>query len=201
MKKKPKYYVVWKGRKTGVFGSWEECFQQVHGFEDAQYKSFPTQEEAEIAFHKGLTSPVKQQKQQVQTFLKPIKRSICVDAACSVTKQLMEYRGVFYDTGKVLFHRGPYEGASNNIGEFLAIVHAMAYMKQNNLNYPVYSDSNTAISWVLKKHVNTKIIVSEPVKLMIEKALTWLYKNKTPYELLKWNTALWGEIPADFGRK
>lgn len=201
MKKKQKYYVVWKGRKTGVFETWEECLKHVHGFEDALYKAFSSRTEAEEAFQKGFCSKQKPSFTKAPAGKPPQKRSICVDAACSVTRQIMEYRGVFLDTGKVLFHRGPYEGASNNIGEFLAIVHAMAYMQKNNVKYPVYSDSNTAITWVIKQQVNTKIIVSQPIQLMIEKAVTWLKTNHQHYEILKWNTALWGEIPADFGRK
>jgi viroplasmin and RNaseH domain-containing protein len=34
---KPKFYVVWKGRKTGVYSSWEACAAQVQGFTGAQY--------------------------------------------------------------------------------------------------------------------------------------------------------------------
>lgn len=45
-----KYYVVWKGRQTGIFTSWAECKAQVDKFAGAKYKSFPTQEEAESAF-------------------------------------------------------------------------------------------------------------------------------------------------------
>ena len=47
---KQKYYVVWKGRKTGVFTTWQECSAQVTGFNGAEYKSFENREAAEIAF-------------------------------------------------------------------------------------------------------------------------------------------------------
>lgn len=50
MSKKTKYYTVWSGREMGVFSSWEDCKKQVEGFEGAQYKSFPTEEEAKEAF-------------------------------------------------------------------------------------------------------------------------------------------------------
>lgn len=42
-----KVYAVKKGRKTGLFDTWEECKAQVHGFPGAQYKSFTTKKEAE----------------------------------------------------------------------------------------------------------------------------------------------------------
>ena len=62
----------------------------------------------------------------------------------------MEYRGVYLLTGQEIFHFGPVYG-TNNIGEFLAIVHALALMKQKNINMPVYSDSRNALSWVKQK--------------------------------------------------
>ena len=52
-KQKPKYYVVWQGRKPGIYLTWDECKAQVHGAEGARYKSFPTMEEAEKAFEGG----------------------------------------------------------------------------------------------------------------------------------------------------
>ena len=203
MKNKINFYVVWTGRKIGVFQSWEECKEQVQGFKDAKYKGFPNKEEAELAFAKGYEFYKKNEKKKTKEISpsSPIVRSICVDAACSVEKQIMEYRGVFNESRKVLFHRGPYTGGSNNIGEFLAIVHAMAYMKKHNIYYPIYTDSMTALSWIEKKHVNTKIQPGEQVAILIEKALEWLKTNTTQFTILKWNTSSWGEIPADFGRK
>jgi ribonuclease HI len=203
MKKKNNFYVVWVGHKTGVFNSWDECKEYVQGFKDARYMGFETQEKADTAFKEGyeLHKKLAKKPQKLISSDVPLKRAVCVDAACSVEKQIMEYRGVFFETNKVLFHRGPYDGGSNNIGEFLAIVHAMAYMKKNKIFYPIYTDSMTALSWIDKKNVNTKIQPGEQVKVLIEKAVEWLQKNTTQYTILKWNTASWGEIPADFGRK
>lgn len=45
-----KYYVVWKGRETGIFTTWAQCKAQVDKFAGAQYKSFPLLSEAESAF-------------------------------------------------------------------------------------------------------------------------------------------------------
>jgi len=35
----------------------------------------------------------------------------------------------------------------------------------------------------------------------IQRALIWLNNNDYDAKVLKWNTAGWGEIPADYGRK
>jgi len=56
-----KYYVVWAGRRTGIFTDWDMARQQVDKFAGARYKSFPTREEAELAFRAGrpAASPAK----------------------------------------------------------------------------------------------------------------------------------------------
>ncbi|KRL62777.1 ribonuclease H family protein [Lactobacillus psittaci] len=41
-----KYYAVKKGRKPGVYRTWEECEKQVKGFSGAEYKSFEKISEA-----------------------------------------------------------------------------------------------------------------------------------------------------------
>lgn len=206
---KNKYYVVWEGREVGIFTSWDKCKKSIDNFQGAKYKSFDNAISAKEAYQTGYQVYIKKaalekhkiEAQQKQLVSKLITDSICVDAACNVSTQLMEYRGVFLRTRKVLFHRGPYEGGSNNIGEFLAIVHAMAFMKQNKLNYPIYTDSQTAISWVKKREVKTKVSTSPIVEHLISKALEWLNSNSVNYPLLKWDTSVLGEIPADFGRK
>lgn len=194
---KQKYYVVWEGRKTGIFTSWEECKAQVDGYPNARFKSFPTMELAQKALHEG-------REEGVPIDAGYIQESISVDAACSGNPGLMEYRGVYTKTGEQWFHHGPVPNGTNNIGEFLAIVHALALLKQKNSNMPVYSDSATAIKWVKEKRVNTALERSETTKAvwdLIDRATDWLEKNDYPNEVLKWDTGKWGEIKADFGRK
>ena len=77
-----------------------------------------------------------------------------VDAACSGNPGPMEYRGVYLLTGQEIFHFGPVYG-TNNIGEFLAIVHALALMKQKGLQMTIYSDSRNALGWVNQKKCKT----------------------------------------------
>jgi Predicted double-stranded RNA/RNA-DNA hybrid binding protein len=116
----------------------------------------------------------------------------------------MEYRGVYIPTGQEIFHIGPLRKGTNNIGEFLALVHGLAFLKQKGSDIPIYSDSRNAISWVKKKKCKTQLErekCNEPIFDLIERAEKWLKTNTYTTEILKWETKEWGEIPADFGRK
>lgn len=207
---KSKFYVVWKGRKTGIFNTWAECLKQVHTFPEARYKSFTTQAEAVSAFASApakFPRPGNSSKaiSSVKSGInKPKTECICVDAACSGNPGQLEYRGVNYLTGEELFHMGPYPEGTVNIGEFLAIVHGLAWLKQRNLTIPVYSDSRNGIIWVLDKNVRTTLKRTqrnESLFELVDRALNWLETNSWGNPLLKWETKYWGEIPADFGRK
>ncbi|GMB09600.1 ribonuclease H1 domain-containing protein [Thermolongibacillus altinsuensis] len=205
--KKTKYYVVWEGKTKGIFSSWDECKQYVLGVAGAKYKSFSSKEEAEQAYQEGwmkyYRTAEKERTPQTIENAAYIEESICVDAACSGNPGQMEYKGVYTKTGEVLFHFGPALG-TNNIGEFLAIVHALAFLKQHGKDWPIYSDSQTAIKWVKAKKVNTSLIRNkdtERVWQLIERAEQWLKQNDYNNPILKWETDRWGEIKADFGRK
>lgn len=229
-----KYYVVWKGFATGVFESWDEAQIQVSGYPDAQYRAFKTMEEAVEAFRQGydqdgLIQEVKKQVAQLNkeghkivwnpekantptsshpntlTPQRPyITRSIAVDGACGGNPGPGEYRGVFVETGQELFHFGPIQGATNNIMEFLAIVHGLGFLEKQNLYIPIYSDSVNAQLWVKNGKCKTTIKPDETnVKLfdLIDRAENWLKTHKFRVNIYKWDTKAWGEIPADFGRK
>ncbi len=133
-----------------------------------------------------------------------IREAIAVDAACSGNPGAMEYRGVYLADGKEIFHYGPVHG-TNNIGEFLAIVHGLALLKQKGLdNMPIYSDSVNAQLWVRKHQCKTTLVrndQTEKLYQMIERAEAWLRNNTYKNPIIKWQTDKWGEIPADFGRK
>ena len=208
MAKKQKYYVVWTGFKPGIYESWEACKKQVIGFEGAKYKSFTSKEEAEDAYNQSYET-IKDRKGKkdlfkLKTDKKPILKSISVDAACKGNPGTLEYRGVFTATETPIFERGPYEMGTVNLGEFLAIVLALAWLKKENIDYPIYSDSRTAIAWVRKRRVNTNLKwTAKNAKLhaAVLKAVEWLKFNEWSTPILKWETKLWGEIPADYGRK
>lgn len=205
---KHKYYVVWKGRKTGIFTTWAECEKQVKGFVGAQYKAFGSSREAEAAFlakyddYKGKSASMGKWK---DAEFKPLLPSICVDAACSGSPGRVEYRGVITETGEQIFHAGPYEQGTNNVGEFLAIVHALTWQFKHNSHTPIYSDSENAMVWVMNGVCKTNLKHTPKNALLfalIHSAENWLAENELPEDrILKWDTEMWGEIPADFGRK
>ena len=218
---KQKYYVVWNGAEDGVYTSWEACQKAVIGFAGARYKAFKTEEEAEEAFEmgyeayaaRGEVATEGEKREEKKTGKKAegtalpaaaINEAIAVDAACSGNPGKMEYRGVYLRTGKEIFHYGPVYG-TNNIGEFLAIVHGLALLKQKGLEeMPIYSDSVNAQLWVRKKKCKTTLKRdgrTEALHQMIERAEKWLRENKYSNPIIKWPTEEWGEIPADFGRK
>ncbi|HEV7379855.1 MAG TPA: ribonuclease H family protein [Dyadobacter sp.] len=213
MAKKTKFYVVWQGRQTGVFTDWRECEAQIKGFEDARYKSFDSLQEAENAIQRnywefvaraGQKEAAKPAKLPPANVGQPLKEAIAVDAAWNTATGDMEYQGVYLQSGTKIFLQGPFKDATNNIGEFLAIVHGLAYLQKKESNLPIYSDSRTAIAWIKKKHANTKLALTprnKPVFEMLQRAERWLAANKFSNQILKWETEYWGENPADFGRK
>lgn len=207
---KPKFYVVWEGHTPGIYSSWEAAKRQVEGYAQAKYKSFESRAEAEKAFKGNYWAFVKKADEASKPAGKIprsaiIKESVTVDAACSGNPGDMEYQGVYTADGRKLFHMGPLEEGTNNIGEFLAIVHALAMLKQQGKpSMPIYSDSKTAQGWVKKGKCNTKLEFTdrnEKIFELIERAEKWLAVNKITNPILKWETESWGENPADFGRK
>ena len=201
---KNKFYVVWVGNKTGVFESWVECQLAVKNYKGSKYKSFIKKNEAEKAFLEGYEFYYNKKNYSDDNDSIPENDAICVDAASSGNPGIMEYQGVEMLTKKVLFKKGPYKNATNNIGEFLALVHGIAYLEKTKKSKIIYSDSKTAISWVKKKKCKTtlkKNSENKEVFELISRATKWLNENKYNVNILKWDTRLWGEIPADFGRK
>jgi ribonuclease HI len=207
-KQKNKYYVVWRGRLTGIFDSWDECRKQVEGYEGAQYKGYLTRELAEEAHKFSYWQAVKEitdhRLQITDNKSQIVLPSLSVDAACSGHPGVMEYRGVDTATGREIFRMGPFEHATNNVGEFLALVHGLALLKQYNKTMPIYSDSVNAMAWVRAKKCRTKLARTEKnieVFNLIARAEHWLEDNHYITQIIKWDTPNWGEIPADFGRK
>jgi ribonuclease HI len=210
-KPKKKYYVVWKGHYTGVFEKWEDCKAQIKNYEGAQYKSFPSFEMAKTASKGRYEDYIGKAKHstgltalELQRIGQPNPNSIAVDAASSGNPGIMEYRGVDTSTQRQLFHKGPFEEGTNNIGEFLAIVHGLAFLKKQGKECVLYTDSRTAMSWVRKQHCNTQLKRTQknrPLFELVDRAVIWLKTNSYTTPIVKWETKAWGEIPADFGRK
>lgn len=210
---KQKYYVVWEGVAPGIYTSWTDCQLQTKGYDGAKYKAFDSREEAERALSSSPYAYIGKNAAKSKATpcfradgLLPkdvIANSLAVDAACSGNPGPMEYRGVHVASGQEVFHFGPVRG-TNNIGEFLGIVHGLALLKQKGFDMPIYSDSKIAIDWVRQKTCKTKLTrtaETEELFRLIKRAEKWLKENKYATRILKWETKQWGEIPADFGRK
>lgn len=207
-----KFYVVWKGHCPGIYNKWPECKRQISGYPGAIYKAFDNEEIAKAAFssppeyYLGKKSPAKPKAspEEVARIGKPIIESICVDGAWNTATGDVEYQGVYTKTGKTLFRMGPYRNGTNNIGEFLGIVHALSYLKKNQLGLPIYSDSRTALAWVRNKKAKTTIVpnaTNQEIYNLMKRAENWLKENTYTTKIMKWETKVWGENPADFGRK
>lgn len=226
-----RWYVVWAGREPGIYRDWEQCRAQVEGFSGAQYRSYASAPEAERAWVEAGGDPVPLDAAEAGLAddpdpFDPLERhglqgnaapassvpveapppgSIAVDAACSGNPGPMEYRGVEIDTGVQLFHVGPMHG-TNNIGEFLAIVHGLAWLSQQGRPGPLYSDSVIAIGWVGRRAAKTTLprsTATEQAWQLLARAQQWLRQGRpgAAVEIRKWPTRRWGQIPADFGRK
>lgn len=221
-----KFYVVWAGRAPGVYPTWDECRRQVDGFSGAVFRSFRTSEAAAAALAAGPDAKESVEptpaKARTDARTKPRTKprddstavtgerpevfaagAIAVDAACSGNPGPMEYRGVALSSGEELFRLGPMHG-TNNLGEFLAIVHGMAWLMKQGSAGPVFTDSRVAIGWVGRGRVGSTLkrdVQSNKVWTLVDRAHTWLAANVERPTILKWPTRRWGEIPADFGRK
>lgn len=215
-----KFYVVFKGFNPGVYDNWEEVREQTEGFPGAMFKGFTTSEAATEAYRNY--TGTEDREELARLILNATKNvengsdgnlkenpeidmdAWAVDASCLGNPGRMEYRGVNLRTGEVVFHRGPYEDATNNIGEYLALVHAMALMTKNNDYHNIYSDSKTAISWWRNRRVKTQLKQTPrnaKVFELLARASVWVNTHTFPMKVMKWQTEKWGEIPADFGRK
>lgn len=215
-----KYYVVFRGFNPGVYDNWDEVKEQTEGFPGALFKGFKSSEEASRAYRNYTGTEDRDELARLiagadNQSHNPESPKIegnpeidwdawAVDASCLGNPGKMEYRGVNLKNGKVIFQVGPFEDATNNIGEYLALVHAMALMAQKGKYHNIYSDSRTAISWWRNRKINTKLKPTPRnarVFELLARASVWVNTHNFPCRVMKWQTERWGEIPADFGRK
>ena len=214
MGSKRKFYVVWQGLSPGIYDSWEECQAQVEGFAGAKYKSFPDIESATAAFRgtyedqATLLIALSRRRQAdvgYEQFPEIRMDAWAVDGACSGVPGPMEYQCVEVATGRQIFHLGPLAGGTNNIAEYLALVHALALLdRQGDHQRPIYSDSRTALAWLRNRRSKTTLQrTPENAKVfeLLERADRWVATHQLLNPVIKWKTEEWGELPADFNRK
>jgi ribonuclease HI len=210
-KSKPKWYVVLKGRIPGIYTDWETAKAQIDGFPGPVYKGFESEKTAQEAWKNKRFPTVGDPGQtSISGFSGGVGKKnppqghfVIVDASALGVPGPTEYQGFLMPEKKLLFskHIGL---ATNNIGEFLAIVHALALLYKNDSPLPVYSDSMTALSWVAKRKVKTNLDkTAETTEAwdLIERGEKWLQTHQFTNRVFKWETELWGENPADYGRK
>ncbi len=212
---KRKFYVVWEGYQPGIYDSWEECKAQVDGYKGARYKAFDSCEDATRAFRRDMDAEAVKfytfltqnvpQAVNYEAFPEIRLDAIAVDGACDRNPGgNVEYQGVRVGTGERLFHLEPLPGGSNNIGEYLGLVHALALLaQQGDTTTAVYSDSRTALSWLRNRRSKVSFNLDPQSRLaeLLRRADRWVQTHTVCNPVLKWNTEEWGEIPADFGRK
>lgn len=216
--------MVWEGRQPGIYDNWADASAQVENFKGAKYKSYASQAQATAAFRSGdgrvsedlgrllIHEAEMREKEGRRQEKSPSwkdnpevdRTAIAVDAACSGNPGPVEYRGVDLSDGHEIFRVGPLAGGTNNIGEYLAIVHALALMQSKGINRPVYSDSLTARSWIRNKKSKSLLKANgknAEVLELLRRADRWVATHSWPNRIMRWDTDSWGEIPADFGRK
>lgn len=198
-----------EGPQTRHLHQLAECSAQVSGYSGTQHKAFDSPEAAEEAFrgtyevYTGKDAPPARKSKRGHV-PGPILDSYCVDASCIGNPGPVEYQCVHLKTRKSVFHKGPLQGGTSNIGEFLALVHGLVLLRKKGIKIPIYSDSVNAINWVILKKCKTSMErneANEELFALIDRAEVWLCDNTYPNSVLKWNTDAWGENPADFGRK
>ncbi|UQZ84122.1 Ribonuclease H [Paenibacillus konkukensis] len=218
---KQKYYVVWEGKVPGIYKTWAECQTQTNGYPQARFKAYESEAEAKAALARGWKASFamagvksgssassgsgrKSSAGSGKAAGEAELDSLSVDVGSRGNPGIVEYKGVYTKTGEVVFQHPPIAKGTNNLGEFLAIVHALAYLKQKDSSMTIYSDSVTAMSWVRKKEVATNLprdASTEEIWTLVDRALEWLRSNTYTNKIVKWDTKAWGEIKADYGRK
>ncbi len=163
----------------------------VSGVKGSKYKAFPTLQEAETAFQIGRVPYYQSEKKWNVQELPFVKKSIAVDAACSSATGIMEYQGIDLVSGQVIFRVSQPNG-TNNIGEFLAIVHGLSWLqKEKKTDYVLYSDSKIAINRVKNGKCNTNFApTAENLQLfdLIRRAEDWLANQSFSTQILKRHT-------------
>ena len=161
-----KFYVVWKGRETGIFTTWAKCKSLVDGFGGAKFKSFPTLGEAESAFGKKSTAPkakiVKKSSKlksvplsQEQIDAMPFDVKIYTDGACEPNPGEAGTGLAVYENNKLTeLWYGLYQSfGTNNTAELHGLNQALLLAKEKltkGRSVGVFCDSKYSINCITK---------------------------------------------------
>lgn len=203
------FYGVWVGRKPGIYTTWPDCQAQTSGYSGAKFMKLnaKTMEEAQAEYDRlaeghNISKAIKKET----SVSKAQDDVLTVDGASNGTH--CEYQAVWHPSREQAFASKRFENGTNNIAEFLGLVHAIKYLMEHNKPLKVYTDSVTAMAWIRDKKANTTAHLTgkatNELTQLITEAEQFLQQNAAilnKAEILKWDTKHWGEIPADYGRK
>ncbi|HYJ40003.1 MAG TPA: ribonuclease H family protein [Steroidobacteraceae bacterium] len=158
-----KFYVVWRGVKTGVFHDWPTTLALVDGFPGAQYKSFPTLAEAEVAFRRGPparnTATGASKPRIVRTdhadAVAAFDTVIFCDGACEPNPGKAGSGMAVYRAGELasLWYGAYNPAGTNNTAELNALLHALQFARTEidaKRTVQVRSDSSYGLNAVTK---------------------------------------------------
>ena len=136
-----KYYAVKKGRKIGIFESWDECKRQVTGFSGASYKSFSNRLDAEN-FIKGESN--RKEKSEFYAYVDGsfLKENLefSYGAVIFTDKEVLEFSEKFSDPELITMR--------NVAGEIKGAEFVMRYCIENNIpEIDIYYDYMGIEKW------------------------------------------------------
>lgn len=142
-----KVYAVLNGRHPGIYHTWAQCQEQIHGFSGAVYKSFSSLAQAEEYMNMGAKDQA-EQAQQVQT-----EAIAYVDGSYQADSRE-------FSCGVVLFHNGGEEHFSerycdrelaqmhNVAGEIMGARKAIQYCLDNQIkSVTIFHDYEGIAKW------------------------------------------------------
>lgn len=113
----------------------------------------------------------------------------------------MEYKAFNEETQKWIFQKKYTGYCTQNISDFISIVHALHYCNENSLDSPIYNNNKIAINWANNKKTNTQLFKNNENKeifQLYENALVWLKQNECSNQILFWNKKEMGNIEKPF---
>lgn len=164
---KQKFYVVWKGRKPGIYTRWDQCKAMVDGFAGAKYKSFASMAEAEAAFGSSVAPAFKSSKPASQTKKSHGNKSLSQEAIDVMPEQVKIFTdgacepnpgeagtglAVYVDNKISELWFGLYQPmGTNNTAELQGLQQALEMAKAKiaqGLSVAIYCDSRYAIDCI-----------------------------------------------------
>lgn len=139
-----KFYAVKTGKTPGIYGTWEECRNQVSGFPGAVYKGFATKEEALSFIGMGAGEEGREAKTEAEAY---------VDGSYDVSSGAFSCGVVFFHGGQELHFSNKYTDRSlaemrNVAGEIKGAETAIRYCLEHDIaSVTIYHDYEGVAKW------------------------------------------------------